>query len=896
MNSKIKISRRFIKTFLIIGILGFLFFSCKQKIESSGENNPDDKSKVTIEIKTDDHVEKIEKRSIELLKGTSLGLTDLLGKIGELKFNDGWEISKICLTNATGKEITDKNKYLFNSNSTIYIVSQPKSTKPILVSLKVGESEIPKISENMNAGVTKNKKIEITAKASPNEAIITFNPELKNNYWDLNVGNNSLKITVSKGTESNNYILNIERVEERTPVMKKLIIDSQIKEGAEITTDRPIGIGIPYNAEFADIAVETDPKGAKVTYSANIKDGRIRLNNQSYSTKIGITVGEGSSAIEYKVILKKVVSDMVIYGGRREGVRTSCTKKEASALQNHSKDNEIVISGPYAEILIVSSIVDSMSFNVNGISSKNYDLAGYKSACLAKVPLGDKGETIDVSLILKAVNENVTEKFNFKIKRSRDTVDVPCNELVISGTPVILNNDEVFENLCKSSHPLTFAASEPAKIEVQSEKDMSVVVDNKPVIDATSKKINDEEVWYAVDTVSGIDGREIVVKVSPKDTNSYHNVLWRFNLAHKSKKLLKVDYEINGKDEWKLPSEFNTGLNTDQNPLIDIKGSYLNLKLTIHAEVASIKIGEDIIQGNVLEKLEDGSKTYYIFRHAIKLGNETKQIEIEVTPSDLAMYAKKSLKFRAKGSGDLEKINPKFVAIGDDKNLSQTDFIDKLVSGKPSYKLTGDVARLLISLTPYEKEFLLDKITVNGDEASIKKETNTQFHTWYEAVKDVDLGTETSKDVVIQFVPKSGVAQALKWEFKLERGGIKPSIPLSDLSWFKVYSKGGTSFGGSKPDFQNRLLDGTYKFEMDKEEVFIEIGVFKRDDVIKEVEFKMDGNKLKTVPPRRVGIWRKGICTLHLPDAQEHNIEVIVYPVSEETYSPLVYRFIIQKK
>jgi len=219
-----------------------------------------------------------------------------------------------------------------------------------------------------------------------------------------------------------------------------------------------------------------------------------------------------------------------------------------------------------------------------------------------------------------------------------------------------------------------------------------------------------------------------------------------------------------------------------------------------------------------------------------------------------------------------------------------------LVSGKPSYKLTGDVARLVISLTPYEKEFLLDKITVNGEKASIEKKTNSQFHTWYEATKDVDLGTETTKDVIIQFVPKTGVAQFLKWEFKLERGGTKPSLLLTDITWFKVWCKGGPSFGGGNPNFHDKLQDGLYKFEVDKEEVTIELGGLKATDPVKEAEFKMDGTSLGTIKPIRRSIRMLAIHKLTLPDGAEHNIEIIVYPKDEEKYSPLIYRFILQKK
>lgn len=896
MNKQSKMLRKFISAlFISVNILGFFFLSCKQKVESGSRNL--DESKITVSVAKGEHVEKIQHSSFSLTKGETLGLTDVLGKIGELKFEEGWEISKICLTNANGKEITEEVKHTFNSNSTIFIVSKRKSTKPILVSLKVNENSVSKISKNMNAGVTKKEKVKITAKVSPNEANITFNPKLEDDYLSLNIGQNALTITVSKGTESAIYTLNIERVEEATPVLKKLTIGSQIREGAEITTDRPIGIGIPYDAEFARISVETEPENAKVTFSANVNaiEGKVTLNTLSYSTNVKITVGEGAKAIEYNIILKKVVSGIVVYGGRIQGVQTSCTKKEASDLQNHLQEKDFVINGPYAKILVTSSIVESMSFVVNEIPSTKYDLAGFKSACFAKIPLGDKGETVDVSLVLKAVDNSVTEKFNFRLKRGKETVDVPCNELIIAGKSVILNNDEVFENLWKSP-PLTFTGSEPTQIEVQSEKDMSVVIDGKPSIEAQTKKIENKDVWYAVDSISGVDGREIVVVASPKDTSSYHDVVWRFNLAYKAPKTLKVDYEINGKDEWAVPQEFKAGLNTEQNPLINIDGTHLNLKLAIHSEVASIKIGNENIQGNTLEKVIDGSVTYYILRHSTKLGNETKQIEIEITPSDLAVYAKKTIKFRAKGSGGLEKIDPKFVAIGDDKNLSKPDFIDKLENDKPSYKLTGDVARLVISLTPYEKEFLLDKITVNGDEASITKKTDTQFHAWYEATKDVDLGKEATKDVIIQFVPKTGVAQSLKWEFKLERGGTKPSLPLTDITWFKVWCKGGSSFGGGNPDFHNKLLDGSYKFEVDKEEVTIELGGLKATDPVKEAEFKMDGTSLGIVKPIRRGIRMLAIHKLTLPDGEDHNIEIIAYPNDEEKYSPLVYRFILQKK
>ena len=897
--------------------------SCKQDAQKGGDkknsqqNNPAQsmQDEVVVTVAKDAHVVKCEPNSFKVEKGKKLGLSELRAKFS-VKFEGGWEFAKLCLSDVNGKEITDENKYTFGSNATIFVVSKQKSLKPVLDELKVDGTAIPKISENMNAGITKNEKVRIEAKYSPNDANISFTPEIQNNEWGLQIGKNALTITVSKGAESKSYTVNIERVNEETPVLAKIVVGSQVKEGAQITTDRPIGIGVPVDAEKLPISVETKPEGAKVKFEAAVKDGMVTLNPSSYSTDIKITVGEGEKAIKYRVILKKVVSEIAVYGGRKQGVRTMCKQNEVRDVRTHAEDAKIVVSGPFAKILVVSNIVDSMSFEVNGVKSKGSAVTGFRSAQYAIIPLGEKGSITSVEMLLSAVQDNVKEKFSFKIHRADDVVDVPCNEMIIAGKKVILEQDEIFEGLWKN--PLiNFAGSEPTTIEVLSEADMSVSMDGKADISAEKKEIGGLDVWYAKDSVSNVDGREIIVVVSPKDTQNYSAVTWKFNLAYKEPKALPVEWEINGKkDEQDINQAypgFMGGVNSDTNPTINIDSSYLNLKLKVKAPVASIKIEGETIQGDALVTEIDGSITYHILNRAIKLENDAKQVEIEIIAKDPAVYAKRNFRFMAKGSSTLEKLNPKFAAISDDKSLSQVDFVDKLVNDKPSYKLpeNSSTGRLVITCSLYEKEFLLDKLIINNDKVQGAKKDDGRFNFWYEFTKDVELGTDSSKDVVVQFMPKNGVADSLKWEFVLEKGGKKPSIPYTHL-YFKVrgLDYADDPFGAmhDKADLHEKLTNGSKpKYKINGATVKIIAGhnrTYQAPDgtyqvitpFIKSVECKMDGKTVATAIPPTSGnkIWSQP--NFSLPDHEEHEIEVIMYPTDEETYSPLKYTFILQKK
>ena len=83
---------------------------------------------------------------------------------------------------------------------------------PHLTELKI-DSAIKTISASINVGQTKKDKVLVEVKFSPINANIVYEPSLESGFWKLSLGQNKLKITLKKGSETKEYNVRIERIE-----------------------------------------------------------------------------------------------------------------------------------------------------------------------------------------------------------------------------------------------------------------------------------------------------------------------------------------------------------------------------------------------------------------------------------------------------------------------------------------------------------------------------------------------------------------------------------------------------------------------------------------------------------------------------------------------------------
>lgn len=883
---KLKGTRKF---FLVVTAIFLIFASCKhpQEEEPKTEN-------ITVTVKKDTHVTKA-LDSFTLAKGTKLGFTALKEKIAP-EFASTYVISKITLNDATGDEITNSAPYTFNADTTIYVSSRKEGTdeKLELTELKVAGKSVT-IQDVMEAGQTREAKVLIEAKATPGDAEVIYEPSLVDNYWVLEVGKKNLKIKVKKGSKEKTYTLNIERLDADIPILKKLTVGDKSKEGTEIKAE--MSFSVSNDKDEIEVKAETEPKDAPISYSPSLTNGKLTLLDDE--TTLTIKVGVAPKISTYTVNVKKLVQPrelidtLLVLGGKINGADTMADMGELNKVLN----DEIItveVAGPEAKIGAASQTKSWTSFKINGVPFDSFAYAHYKSIAFAGVKLPEKGEEMDIKIEVTDVNSSA--EVNFKIRRTDLTVDVPVDKLYIRDKNVLSEDDTERGKLHDENQKPEFDGAEPSNIEIEASQNVlkSITINGTAYTDVIEKKDSENRpIWTVKGSVSGVhpSGKDVTMIIEPIDTEAYHPITWTFRLKYKAAEMIRLDYEINGKNTQKLPADFVQKINTNANPSIELEAKYLNIRLACGGRIEKIKVkvneNETEIKGDDLVALGEN----YVLNHSVPIDATEKQITIEVIPADKGVYSSRTLKFKAKGNGAFEKIEPTFEEISGDTNLQKETFLDKLSgSDKPLYKTAYETADIVINLGRYNYDFLCKEVKINEEKVEITVEQG-YFGNSYKIKKSIPVNKDTPIDVKIEFVANAEKAENLIWQFRLQGGGDNPSLPKNKVSIFKINGVG-SSYNNQLPkSLTDHLTDGTNpEYEFDGNKALVEVGCL-NDVTIENVVFKLDGEKKHEMAPKKEGLYAYiAKYAFEIPGNEAHNVEIIITP-KDKQYSNLIYKF-----
>lgn len=880
-----KLKKEFRTLLLMLAVSAFLATSCEQP-----QNDKKPKAEnITITVNKDAHVTKVQ-TSFTLKKGTQLGLTALKEKISPIDFEIGYEFGKITVNQATGIEITDISPYTFNEDTKIFICSRLEKEDPALVSLKIDGIK-RNIDSVMDFGKISKEIVLVEIDASPNDSIVTSIPNLNDNHWSLNIGKNTLKIKVKKDAKEKDYEVNIERIDSSKPLLSKITIDGKKKEGSEISSNMEFYI----SDETTEIEVlaETKPDGAKISYTPELQDRKLKTTTKETSLKI--VVGEDT---EYNIKIKKLaktkelISTIFALGAKKKGIPTGLSEAQTSdeARQKILNGENVLVelAGDVGKIVIASEEKKWKSVRLNGdLYTKDSinNKGGFESVFVKEIlmPEGDDELNIDIEVD----DENDKAKILFRVKRYKGTIDVPVDKLFIRGSNVLTGN-ATFRKLTYEKPE--FEGSEPSLIKLSS----SINAIKSVTIDGINAPIQTKEnIWYAEGSVKGIkpSGKDVKITVEPIDSSKYEPLTWNFHLTYReTEDLGVVYYEINGTKGHKLPRDFQNGFKNGTNPLIQLDANLLNLKFVFNGNIEHVKINDKVIKGEELKEEDDE----YILFYSLPITKDEKEIAMDVLPKDLAVYNARHFKFRVQGSEKTESMHPVFREISGDENFPKATFIDKLEGNeKPIFKTNSEYADIVVDLTSYECEFLLDKVKVNDKIVKIQTE-ETAYGTFYSLKKSFHLLDATPIDVKIEFIAKKGFSNDLNWTFRVQKGDAKPSLPQKLVTIISVNGKG--EYNNPMPkEFSDHLIDGINPIHIfDGQKAILEIGAYKRNPV-KNVIFKIDEEEKAQVAPttRMPDRAYTSKYTYDAPDTKEHSVQIIIEP-KDEKYSPLVLNFKIK--
>jgi len=740
---------------------------------------------------------------------------------------------------------------------------KPQKIDVVLASVKVDGAEIS-VANEMNASSTINGEVDIEFATQPSDAVLTFEPAIaikdwnaleKKGKWSLNMGDNSLKIKVTKNSNGKEYTLKIKRDAEEEPskhLLKSISVDGHKKEKDAIvlaSSDEESGvieIPVPTKHENTDFEVKYEiPEGATIEFDPELDDNKLHFRRPVYikdfTKKLTVTVKKGDVEEKYnlKVIMMSNIAGFL--GARHKGKLSDAEVEDIRKVLYHEPNVKIPIYGDNAEIIIVSQVAKWKTCIINDDKDALKALPPdhkFKGFGQSSVPLTFGGET-KVKIVVSNSEWDDTEKkfkspwlateeFEFIVVSPNDKADAFINSLTLNNENITneKENPNSFTNLFKLDAPPEFETGSVAKINVELSREVESVKIGDTTINTgqltTGKDQYGLDAWFAeakvpVDQTATPDTpKEVEIIVTPRatDTTFYEVTRMKLSLVYNEPpKLTPTTYDINGLGYYYIPQGFKDAVANGKNPSYKVENCALIISLAFPAEPEEVSLKIDGAQevkvsGDQIKNKETLDGMIWEATLIGVIDATEKQVNISFKPKDVGGHSNGKMEFKIRGTANKLKLNPKFESISDDQNLSKEKFLDKLTSTDeneyPEYKVEGNDAEVFISLPSYDWENLVEEVQVDGVKTEFNKKNNW-LAARYELKKKIAVTSE-AKTVEIKFLGKDGIAEELTWHFKLSNGGTKPALPQSQIKLsVQGNGRGGLPF---TDEFNVALYDG----------------------------------------------------------------------------------------
>ena len=814
--------------------------------------------------------------------------------------------------------------------------------KPILTSLIIDEKKI-EIKDEMYGGETVKNRVKVAYTFSPSDATIAFEPKLNNeSKWELvNFGENILKITVKKGKDEKVYTF--KYIKESMEALKSLKIGRDIKRVAD---QDGMKAGINPEMEFVvdgnatEVPIEIELKEGATAKWETVTEGAPEVQNNKITFATTTTNPELFRPV-YKLIVKdkhgnetpytvKVIKMIAyIFMNKKSNVDTDPNYQldtELNKILSHEENFEFQMEEPTLKMLWFSQAFVWKNFivNVDGVDNvcavTDPALQGYAVGKIA-IPF-DRGQTKTITIKI-GNNEVVTENdngnkkvvpltgnlareiFTFKVTRLDKTIHIPASYLKIAGKNILKNNPGILEKLHSNDNIPEFVAGDPCIVKIGLKTKSTKVTINGTDLSDSLKSPNGELKTYSSPELEIKDfktaPKEVTIVVTPEDQETYKETTWKFHLVYLEPNPVPVSYEINGVPNERLPYPFQEAVEDGGNPLISVHSKNFNLKIVTKKEITKVEVGGQSYEGDKIKKVNTGlfSPPQYVVLHTETLTNGSKDISIKVTPKE-SFFSAKQIKFRVVKEDKNEKMNPVLEKIGNNNDFS-SDFIKGLTetnsANYKTYQFNGSEtkAKILISLSAYEKNFLLKTLKIDGtliNEDGFKNHPASSYPPspeYYTVEKEIEGISASEKEVKIEFEGKDNV-DSVTWNFKIKNGGAIPTIPQRKLKEFSINGQG-SALGNPLPAFfADHLTDNTLPtLEIYGHKAAVKC-VAEDRNTFAEVDFEIGSNK-------ETKTFDEGLAKpvaeheFDIAGSAEHTIKITFKPKSTTDFSPLIYSF-----
>ena len=626
-----------------------------------------------------------------------------------------------------------------------------------------------------------------------------------------------------------------------------------------------------------------------------------------FSCRQTSTTNNNSSEVTEEISLTLLKVDDVSYPIKDE-IKVAQTEKDELKVEYTTKPNDAnvnfepsLVSGKWK----LQNILEEQTLKITvskGKAKKEY-------VCKVK-------KTPKVRLLSFSINGNAQD---IKEDGSIDCGQTQADSFVVSTTQSPSDASVTFEPALNAGNVWAFGSEEGVKhLKITVKKGSDEVQYNASVkrvgnlglsikkitVDGTSKEAGDIlSTMSFADCVRGLSN--VAVETTPSDAKvafqdgallSNKNYEWHLISGENSLKIkvekdgkealytvklktslpaIDVSYSLNNVKSADIENNFEREEKLGNNPLFEAKLNHVNIQLLVQG-----KLGKVLVNGNNINATPTGHVS--AVNEVILLEGREKELEVIIYPKVEAMTknSARRIKFRAFGNHTKAKAKPK-LKIDNSEDLPAS-FLNKLEdeTEAPLYTVYKSPAYLDVQLTGYEKKFLIKEIKIN-DEVGEPKPASP-----YIISKEVELKDGEENSIKIEFIPiDERFSEKFSWTFKLATGG-KANIPDVEL-----HSINDVLLEDLPKSLTEHLSDGSnplYEFDGKNAKVIISCGDTGK---VKEVDFKIDGEKKETVIPIEDGFDTFAKYTYAIADLKEHNIEIVMQPEDAEQYKPLVYSF-----
>lgn len=662
-----------------------------------------------------------------------------------------------------------------------------------LKSLKVAGAKV-EIQDEIDLKKTVAEQLSIEWEATPNDAIVTFTPELESGIWKLGneTGKKTLTILVKKEDESHTYKLNVEKIKADSLLLKKISCEDKEKTESELSSV----IGFDEVAKsVVSIKVEARDPSTAIEFKG--------LGEAENKTTWKWLLASGENSLNLKLTKGEVIEEYVLkINSTLPSVQVSYNLNGTASHNIEDEFDEKALNGEnplfdakYNHLLIAFlTTVSVKKITVNGEDAPLPQGSFIKkSEKLCMLTEGEQQFTLFIEPDTNISNKYACKLVKFRVKGYANKAK-PMPYMSISGNGEL--PEDFVSKLEKSDQaPLYKVFKSPAHLEISIsayEKQYfvkEIKIDNVIVPMASTSYSIEKDIDVTEDSA-----KPVKIEFVSRNPEICESLVWNFKLQAGGQKppvfgITLTSINDVGSVDGELPENLKKHAKDGTNPLYEYDGKDATVVLSVETEdfVKDAVFKMDGADKDTVTPQSEGWSTTLSYTYKIEDEN-AHNIEIQVNPKKEDEHVALIFKFQLKRTGKKIKMSPRPLSftINDVASSKMPKEVrEHLFDGSnPVYEIDG--TDVLAKIAAYD-EFMNDRIKhiifTFANESPITETFETVSSGWFDTweAKKAFTIPESKKPYLlkIEVVPKDQETyESLIYSLNLKSSGKAIPMPL----------------------------------------------------------------------------------------------------------------------